>query len=68
LSRESALAGFTINAAYAGYAEGRFGSLMPGNRADFLFIDQDIMLASPSAIRDITPKETWIGGKKVWQE
>lgn len=68
LSRESALAGFTINAAYAGYAEGRFGSLMPGNRADFLIIDQDIMLASPSAIRNITPKETWIGGRKVWQE
>lgn len=68
LSRESALAGFTINAAYAGYAEGRFGSLMPGHRADFLIIDQDIMLAAPAAIRNITPKETWIGGRKVWQE
>jgi predicted amidohydrolase YtcJ len=68
LSRESVLAGFTTNAAYAGFAEGRFGSLMPGNRADFVVLDTDIMLASPTTIRSITPKETWVGGKKVWQE
>ncbi|WP_438726886.1 amidohydrolase [Parasphingorhabdus sp. DH2-15] len=68
LSRESVLAGFTTNAAYAGFAEGRFGSLMPGNRADFVVLDTDIMLASPTNIRSITPKETWVGGKKVWQE
>ncbi len=68
LSRESVLAGFTTNAAYAGFAEGRFGSLMPGNRADFVVLDTDIMLASPTTIRGITPKETWVGGKKVWQE
>ncbi len=68
LSRESVLAGFTTNAAYAGFAEGRFGALMPGNRADFVVLDTDIMLASPTTIRGITPKETWVGGKKVWQE
>lgn len=68
LSRESALAAFTINAAYAGFAEGRFGSLMPGNRADFVLIDTDIMFASPSVIRRLTPEETWVGGQKVWQK
>ncbi|MEO1045613.1 MAG: amidohydrolase [Pseudomonadota bacterium] len=66
LGREAALAAFTIDAAWAGYAEGRLGSLMPGHRADFLLIDDDIMLASPSVIRTIRPRETWIGGRKTW--
>ncbi|WOE74596.1 amidohydrolase [Alterisphingorhabdus coralli] len=67
ISREQALAAFTIDAAWAGYAEGRFGSLTPGHRADFLLIDEDITLAPPSLIRSIQPSETWIGGERVWQ-
>ncbi|MEM1132815.1 MAG: amidohydrolase family protein [Pseudomonadota bacterium] len=66
LMREQALAAFTIDAAWAGFAEGRFGSLSPGHRADFLLIDEDITLASPSMIRTIRPLETWIGGERVW--
>ena len=38
VSREQALAGFTADAAFAGFAEGRFGRLIPGERADFLLV------------------------------
>lgn len=68
VSREMALAGFTSNAAYAGFAEGRFGRLVPGERADFLFIDRDPMIASPAELRATRVLETWIGGERVWRQ
>lgn len=67
VSREAALAGFTANAAYAGFAEGRFGRLVKGERADFLMIDRDPMLASPSDLRATKVLQVWIGGKLVHQ-
>lgn len=65
VSREAALAGFTSDAAYAGFAEGRFGRLIPGERADFLLVDRDPLFASPDAIRQTQIHEVWIGGVKV---
>lgn len=65
VSREQALAGFTADAAYAGFAEGRFGRLLPGERADFLLVDRDPLLASPSEIRETRINEVWIGGQRV---
>jgi predicted amidohydrolase YtcJ len=65
VSREAALAGFTSDAAFAGFAEGRFGRLVPGERADFLLVDRDPLLASPDDIRQTKVIEVWIGGVKV---
>lgn len=65
VSREQALAGFTSGAAFAGYAEGRFGRLVPGERADFLLVDRDPLLAAPDEIRQTQVAEVWIGGVKV---
>lgn len=65
VTREQALAGFTADAAYAGFAEGRFGRLVPGERADFLFVDRDPLLASPEEIRATKVLEVWIGGVRV---
>lgn len=65
VSREAALAGFTSDAAFAGFAEGRFGRLIPGERADFLLVDRDPLLASPDEIRATQVKQVWIGGVKV---
>ena len=67
VSRETALDGFTRTAAYAGFAEDRIGTLMPGMRADFLIVDADPMLASPDEIRRMTPLETWIGGYRYYK-
>ncbi|MFQ3895868.1 amidohydrolase [Sphingobium sp. R-7] len=66
ISFEAALDGFTRQAAYAGFAEKRFGSLVPGQRADFLLIDRDIATARPADIRATQVLETWIGGKRVY--
>jgi predicted amidohydrolase YtcJ len=65
VSRETALAGYTADAAFAGFAEGRFGRLIPGERADFLLIDRDPLFASPEALRETKVLQVWIGGVKV---
>ncbi|MBY6014939.1 amidohydrolase [Qipengyuania gaetbuli] len=66
VNREEALAGFTSDAAYAGFAEGRFGRLLPGERADFILVDRDPLMATPEEIRATKVLETWVGGRKVY--
>ncbi|MBX7539991.1 amidohydrolase [Qipengyuania sphaerica] len=66
VNREQALAGFTSEAAYAGFAEGRFGRLLPGERADFVLVDTDPLMATPEEIRATHVFETWVGGRKVY--
>ncbi|WP_408586883.1 amidohydrolase [Novosphingobium sp.] len=66
VDRATALAGYTSKAAYAGFAENRFGRLAPGQRADFILVDTDPMTASPADIRKTRVLETWVGGGKVW--
>ncbi|MEM8725877.1 MAG: amidohydrolase family protein [Pseudomonadota bacterium] len=65
VSREQAIKAFTADAAFAGFADGRFGRLVPGERADFLLVDRDPMLASPSDIRETQIHEVWVGGERV---
>lgn len=57
---------FTETAAFAGFAEDRIGTLMPGHMADFLILDRDIFTVTAPDIRATRPTETWIGGKRVW--
>ena len=66
LSREQAWQAYTNGAAYAAFAEDRLGSLEPGKRADFLIVDQDILLAAPAQIRKMQVLQTWIAGKPVF--
>ncbi|AUW60142.1 metal-dependent hydrolase [Sphingobium sp. SCG-1] len=63
---EEALAAFTQGAAYAGFAEKRFGTLTPGQQADFILVDRDITLARPADIRETQVIETWVGGKRAY--
>jgi predicted amidohydrolase YtcJ len=67
VSRELALAAYTANGAWAGFAEGRFGRLQRGERADFLLIDRDPMLATPADIRATQVLQVWVGGRLVHQ-
>lgn len=66
VTREQAWKAYTLDAAYAGFAEDRIGSLEPGKRADFLIISDDLLLAAPSTIRQITVEQTWVGGRPVF--
>ena len=66
VTREQALAGFTTWAAYAAFAEKKVGSLTPGHRADFVLVDTDPLIASPTEIRKTVVYETWIGGRPAY--
>ncbi|MXO84670.1 amidohydrolase family protein [Altererythrobacter aurantiacus] len=67
IERERAFAGYTMNGAYAGFAEGRFGRLLPGERADFVLLDVDPLMANERNLRDAEVAETWVGGKLVYR-
>ena len=57
----------TGGAAFAGFAEKKFGSLQPGQKADFIVVDQDPTAVDPAALRGLKVAETWIGAQRAWQ-
>nr|WP_284054028.1 amidohydrolase [Stakelama marina] len=67
ITREQAWRAFTQGGAYAGFAEDKFGTLAPGEQADFLIVDRDPTLASPSELRETKVLQTWVGGLPVWK-
>lgn len=67
VTREQAWWAYTGGAAYAGFAEKQFGELAPGQRADFVIVDRDPLLASPTELRTTRVEQTWVGGYKVWE-
>ena len=66
LDLPAALAAFTTGAAYASFTESILGSLQPGHQADFILVDTDPFLATPTQIRATKVQETWIGGRRVF--
>jgi len=61
-----ALNAFTRDAAYAGFAEQKFGSLEPGKWADFIIVDRDPTSVDAQSLGRTEVLETWIGGKRLW--
>ena len=66
VSLEQALAAYTAGAAYAGFADGVFGRLAEGERADFVMIDGDPLMADPADLRNFRVLETWVGGERLY--
>lgn len=58
---------FTQGAAYAGFAEEKFGTLAPGQRADFVIVDRDPTDVGAVGLRQTQVLETWVGGEKMWE-
>ena len=67
LTFEQALTAFTRDAAFAGFAEDRIGSLEPGKWADFILVDVDVAKADPQWLARTRVIETWVAGRKVWE-
>jgi predicted amidohydrolase YtcJ len=67
LSREEALASFTINAAFAAHMEKDLGSLEPGKLADMIVLSRDIMEVPPADILTTTVLRTIVGGRVVYE-
>ena len=64
LSREEALRGMTIWAAYSNFEENEKGSIEVGKFADFIIMDQDIMTVEAKAIPETKVLSTYVGGEK----
>ncbi|TWI09537.1 hypothetical protein IP93_02154 [Lysobacter ruishenii] len=67
LTAFEALRGFTLDAAYAGFAEARVGSLVPGKRADFIVLKQDPLAIPPAGLRTLDVQATYVDGRPVYQ-
>ena len=63
LTREEALKGMTIWAAYSNFEEEEKGSIEAGKFADFIILNQDIMQVDVNLIPDTKVVQTYIGGK-----
>ncbi|GAB3747412.1 amidohydrolase [Lysobacter olei] len=67
LTAFEALRGFTLDAAYAGFAEARVGSLVPGKRADFVVLKQDPLAIPAAQLRSLDVQATYVDGRPVYQ-
>lgn len=68
MSREEALASFTLNAAYAARMERDLGSLEEGKLADLVVLSRDIMTVPPKDILTTKVLKTIIGGRIVYED
>jgi predicted amidohydrolase YtcJ len=66
LTIEQTLKGYTIDAAYAEFAEDRKGSIEPGKYADFAILAQDPTRAQPDDLLTLEVLATVVEGKTVF--
>jgi predicted amidohydrolase YtcJ len=66
LSVQEAVAGFTAQAAYAGFAEGERGTIEPGKQADLVVLDRDLFISPPEEILRAKVLYTIVGGRIVY--
>jgi predicted amidohydrolase YtcJ len=66
LTAFEALRGFTLDAAYAGFAETEVGSLEIGKRADFVVLKEDPLAIPPARLRELTVEATYVDGHAVY--
>lgn len=66
LSREEAIRGMTVEAAYAQFRETETGSLEAGKWADLVVLDTDLMKCAEVAIPTARILSTWIRGERLY--
>jgi predicted amidohydrolase YtcJ len=67
MTRQEALASYTINNAYAAFWENELGSITVGKLADFTVLDRDIMTIPEAQIPSAKVLYTIVGGKIRYQ-
>ena len=67
MSRDEALASFTIRAAYAAHMEKDLGSLEAGKLADLVVLSRDVMAIPEREILATTVLKTIVGGRIVYE-
>lgn len=68
ISREDALRGMTIWAAYSNFEEGERGSLEIGKMADLVILEEDIMEIPPHQTWQVKVWKTIVGGEIVFEK
>jgi len=66
ISLAEAIRGFTINGAYAEFAEKKKGSIEPGKLADLVVLDKDLFALRPEEIRAANVLLTMVDGEIVF--
>ncbi|TEA22887.1 putative amidohydrolase YtcJ [Colletotrichum sidae] len=67
LSLDEALLGFTKGPAFGAFMDGRAGVIKEGALADWVVLDEPLENLDLDDLRDLKVKETWVGGKQVYQ-
>jgi predicted amidohydrolase YtcJ len=68
MSRQQALASWTVEGAYAAFEERKKGSLLPGKMADLIMLSGDPMTAPAAEILKIRVTMTIAGGRIAYRE
>ncbi len=64
---EEAIRCSTVNGAYASFEENIKGTLEPGQLADLVVWDQDLMTIDPMSFMSVKPERTMLGGRWVYE-
>jgi predicted amidohydrolase YtcJ len=64
---EEAIRCSTANGAYASFEEGIKGTLEPGQLADLVVWDHDLLTIEPAAFLGVKPERTMLGGRWVYE-
>lgn len=67
ITLEEAVRGYTLNGAFAEFAEKEKGSLEPGKLADITVLDRDIFSLGPDSISQARCRLTMVGGRIIYQ-
>ncbi|MEP5613316.1 MAG: amidohydrolase [Cyclobacteriaceae bacterium] len=65
---EQALRAYTVNGAYSSFDENMKGMLALGMLADFVVLEEDLTKVDPVQIKDMKVLQTYVGGKKVYDQ
>jgi predicted amidohydrolase YtcJ len=67
ISVEEAIRCSTVNGAYASFEENIKGALEPGQLADLVVWDHDLMTIDPAGFMSVKPERTMLGGRWVYE-
>ena len=68
LTLDQMLAGYTRNAAYAEFMDGKLGALKAGELADVIVLSQDLYKVAPQKYGETKVLLTMVDGKIVWRD
>jgi predicted amidohydrolase YtcJ len=64
---EEAIRCSTVHGAYASFEEGIKGTLEPGQLADLVVWDHDLLAIDPASFLDVKPERTMVGGRWIYE-